>query len=51
MQREIINQQPGSGFKRGDLVAQDGEAVLVRPVVEDVAEVVDVCAAHGLGRG
>ena len=48
MQREIVNDKPRAGLEGRDLVAQDTDAGGVRPVVEDVAEEVDIGAADRL---
>lgn len=45
---KVRHEDPRPGLQRRDQRPQQLQAVLVRPVVEDPAEVVDVGAVHGL---
>jgi hypothetical protein len=42
MKGEVVNDEPRTWLERGDLVLKDVDAHRIWPVVEDVAEVVDV---------
>lgn len=48
-EQAIVDQEPGTDLKLGSVGAKELGAVLVGPVVEDLADVVDI-SADGLGR-